>query len=610
VCFKKRTFTENFFENALKIVLDRRDITQEYFNEVCERQLKKTNGVIDDEFMVVPRVLAELIAILSNSLRYKTDETYTSRKKLSREERHLVLEMFFDPYTYGSGDCEDDSSLEHDVFRKILRGMEQHANPNVIYKKNGGWRSKSMDLLQMLSSQYIGCGTLGIVTSRWVGENDGKTGRPKPIIIDSDEYKNAEEGGHMWYLLIPTPAFEGFVSNISIETIKIFKDGRIMPWAEALPILVCEGTGWMDPYLKPEVDYYKSVELKKRIEEELECKVNAMLEIAKKTKAIRKEEMQIFQMLAKPIEKCSLSMFYRFAICMTTDQLLREDFGAYKFLWVTDNSKKRSKTNDAIAGWFGEDDEDYSSHNWLIGANIRDIVYKSKNVGLFVLPSMHENEILAAKAKLRHFLPNRPIVLTNKEKIESEWNARLRGFKQNLEKIFKERNVSTSEVNKMLSEKSSFVAICRGESILSERKQKEILEDIVNFKHIKGCKIDVEVLTDITINVRLTFYCERVTKSYTNEEIKSMTGTGVEVIENVYEASKMISESKDCSEFVTVKVFSDDGEPKTLFYKFEDMEIKEDFIRSLLDGESNHIEGKTIDNVKVAIKKGVMLAKK
>src|SRR5690606_16823071 len=117
---------------------------------------------------------------------------------------------------------------------------------------------------------------------------------------------------------------------------------------------------------------------------------------------------------------CRISKFYRFAIAGTTDQLLREGYGLCKFFWITDiRKKKRIKSSDQISFFgFGEEEEGaFSQSGWKIGANMRNIVYHDEPeaacVGLFALPGMHTNEILAGKAKLRHFMPNRSITLNN-----------------------------------------------------------------------------------------------------------------------------------------------------------------------------------------------------
>jgi hypothetical protein len=611
--YKRRTIQEEFFDNALNIVLARRNITLEELVNRVDAQFSEKSDIVRDETILVVRILTDLVSLLSVSLRYKTDETYRQSKKV-KDEKHMVLELFFDAYTYLAGDCEDVSALMHDMFRCILRGKPEFKDTKGWHTRFGGWRSNGMNAMQMIANQYIGAGILGIVTSRWLGEDDSKPKTPKPVIIDSEEDKNVELGGHMFYLLTPIPTFEQFHNNLrapNSEPFKIFKDGSsdIKPWAKNLPCTIGEGTGPMDGLLKPEPEYYKSEEFKRKCVEEIENRNNTLIEIAKRTCAIKKAAIQLYQMRTKSVPRARASRFYRFVISMKTDQLLKEGLPPYCFIWVTDLKKKEShKSKDVISGWFDEDEEvdtDLPS-GWRCGANIEDILNKESWVGLFALPGMSQLEVKAAKAKLRHFMPKRPITLSNKTQLTFEYESKLSSFRTKMDTIFKGRGKETNEIKRMFVEHRYFDAVFKSEDLFNEKIEKQVLADVVSFKHIKSYELFVEPITDEVVVIRIRFFCEYVSTPYpifdyekqdkrhseskisnnnndTTKKDITECHDNVEIQHNVHESFlDVVTKMKLSKTSVMVKWESLGGYINKTIYTFPDENMKEDFIKALL----------------------------
>jgi hypothetical protein len=71
------------------------------------------------------------------------------------------------------------------------------------------------------------------------------------ISIDSERDKNVEVGGHMFDICIPISEFELLYNRMLKNDENKFHFPLSYPiWNNLLPVLVLEGTGPLDPYLK------------------------------------------------------------------------------------------------------------------------------------------------------------------------------------------------------------------------------------------------------------------------------------------------------------------------------------------------------------------------
>lgn len=519
-----REIQEEVLKNCLEICLKRRNMTLANFMDISRRQFSEMKNKISDEFVDVVRVFGDSVGLISNSLRYKSDETHRNKKKSRKHKKDqsegendqntTMLELFMDAYTYLSGDCEDTAKFAYFIFMSIRKGDEKYKEESVPYKKHGGWRSEEMDMMQRIAFQYIGMGTLAIVTSRWLGEKDGKM-KNESVIIDSKEDKNVEEGGHMFDVLLPIPYFEDCVNNImdyGEEKFHVYPSGTLAPWAPSLPVLAIEGTGWMDPFLKPETEYYKTEDAKQKAMERAKVKVNLLMNIAKRTWRIKRSQLQSIQTQVVDKEGMRLSKFYRYALSCTSDLLLREGFRQCRFIWVTDVKKRKAyKDSKHIAFWDNDDDDHDDNCHLKVGANIRDIVYKQDYIGLFVIPGIEVEELMVAKSKLKHFMPNRPVTLTRKAEIKVEWENKMKDFKMNLdEAIRKKEKKQKTPMESMFTYEHSFDFVMRGQESFLEISRKEIIADIMNFPEIVGYEMEIEVVTDLVVNVRIRLFAEIV----------------------------------------------------------------------------------------------------
>jgi hypothetical protein len=638
VNFIERTFQEEFMDNLLLIALERRNMTLREFVGIVNRQFATKKDTVNDEFIEAQRILGDITCILSTSLRYKSDETYRSKrgtKKNRREEEeedHIILELFLDAYTYLSGDCEDTANLAHDIFRKIRNGMKVHANDAIAYRKHGGWSSEGMNALQKIAFQYIGCGTLGIVTSRWLSENDGKRTKSSVVIIDSDDDKNVELGGHMYYMMLPIPFFERCLRNLNKKgepAFHIYEEGVLEPWSNSLQVMVGEGTGLMDPFLKPRSEYYKSEEMRKQVMKETEYKVNLLMEVAKRSFRMKKSEIMNFQVMIRDVDNARLSKFYRFAVSFTTDLLLQEGYDVAKFIWITDINKRSQYRKSHLIPELDDEEDDKCS--WRVGANMRDIIYKMEHIGLFAVPGLTDNEIRACKSKLRHFMPNRSITIDNKMQLEQKYKEMLRSFEDKLNVIFQDKasKESQDEVKKLFEENRSFDIILRGNEAFDDQTQKDIMGDVIRFKEILGCKIFIEVVTDLVVNVRLRFFCKMVNNAYPafdyeletrsqkkNEGKNESETRSDDYFEDIEESMIYLSdidvkstlpitmENQFCCPVLVQ--WEDSNSNITKLYEFPDDGCKEEFISELIETTSHQTD--VVNNLGANLARGAKFA--
>jgi hypothetical protein len=546
--FKKREIQEEVLVNLTKTALERLQVSEEMFIQIIDNQFN--SNVIMDEFMIIPRILSEVFSMISTSLRYKSDETYVSKRRqyldddeeegeeqnqeeegesdnTNNLEKKIMVELFSDAYTYLSGDCEDLAHLSYDIYRRIRNGNEKLKDESKPYKQYGGWNSLLLDRLQHVTFLYINVGQLGIVTSRWLSENEENvninSNNPEieHIIIDSEKDKNVEVGGHMYNIAMSIPDFETFYNRSLKSGETPFKYPRSYPkWAQSLPILVIEGTGLLDPYLKPESSYYQNEENRKKFLNLMKRKINVYTNIAKRTFRLKSSSLRLMQMQTKEELNCRLSKFYRQCISCTTDVLLQENYDIAKWFWVTDLKLKKK--------YFIDNNMEFKNKlcgsndsGIRLGVNLYDIVYKMPYISLIAVPSMSMNEILAAKSKLKHFMPRRDILIPSSDEVSRAkqlLEQRLSNFKNKLSTISKRREEVMDKTDKfqedIFAEETYLDFIFRGEEIFDEETQKEIYADLIRFKEIYDVKIYIEILTKEIYNVRLRMYCKSVDKPY------------------------------------------------------------------------------------------------
>lgn len=505
VDYDRRMFATLLLSNMLDITLSRRNLSKEDFVKIVDNQYRRNDEIVNDEYHSVLRVLCDFCALVPTSFRYKSDETY---KEVKQEEtmKKVSLEIFLDAITYGAGDCEDLANCMYFIFNMIKYGREEYKDTRINYKKHGGWDDPLLDALQKVAFPYINGGELGIVTSRWLGENDdAKVGAPKPIIIDSQEDRNVETGGHMFCLAINTVQFVKCINNIMSKNAKPFEpfpEGYFPRWTKNLTPIVGEGTGQLDGLLKPEKEYYMNDENRKKAYREALLKVNAFTNIAKRTKRIKKSSIQLIQTQTESYKRLRLSRFYRELVSFNTDNLFREGFPIGKFVWITDVAKKQKK--------YGNLGYDLSISSWRVGIDLSDLIYQESYIGLFIVPPLTEDEILVAKSKLEKFLPKKILHLTNLTNKRNEIETKIQQFRKDLESIFSEEVT----MKNMQKEITYFDVVFRGDEIFDPEDQREVLSDIRSFKEILDYRLYVEVIADDLYNVRLRLICEEVKNVY------------------------------------------------------------------------------------------------
>ena len=598
---------EAFMSNAAKIALDRDAFGSKEFVDVVDLQFNETGSTYHDSFNSAVRVTVEMLCLLANSLRYKSDETFIPKREgedggggqYNEEEEedytgrdhvsHKVsVEAFNDAYMLKGGDCEDLGNLIHRISRMLEVGLPEYRSDSVLHRKRGGWSDPVLDRMQMIAHIYVGGGALGSVTSRYLGEEEEKKQKqPKkkhhkrnnnesdddeeddreeeralvdpstyvphkndPIIIDSERDMNAEFGGHMWWEWHPLKWFEECIhrTNHSVSPkFSLYPNEKRRPWEDNLPVAIGEGTGYMDPLMKPLECYNSSQESKEQAKEFMERKSEFFMCFAKRFMAKNKVQSKMGNFATQDTDNARLSKFYRKSSSFFTDKFMIEGFTFGKFTWTILSGERLT-------------DEEYREKEvqkhggitttgeggWRWGVNMRDRVFKRKYLGLIVSLGYTEQELKAVKSILRQFLPlkcpNLPsdcIKLANRkyEKMVNELSDRLkeaanlttsttRDEDDEVDFVSSNDNIYPYHVilrdNDIVDEKlknrlvKSVSKIARGMQSLANARDKYGNRDTndedhkkvkLRYRHkIAKIFLKVEALTDDIVNVRFTMY--------------------------------------------------------------------------------------------------------
>jgi hypothetical protein len=463
---------EDFVLNLLQISLDRNGMTKEKFISSIDTQLGSNSEEISNDFLDAIVVISKACSILSTSLPYIMDETFTGKgKKQIIESFHYALRLL-------DGDCEDLGSLIHRVCREFRIGDPSLRDVKSEYTQHGGWHDPALQATQKILYYYVSICPLGSVTSAYLGENDEKKSAKLPIIIGSEQDRKVDVGFHIWNMGIPLEYVERCIKKTNASTFKRFeaclKNLKRYKWEVNLPVLVQEGTGDLFPLIRPLQDYYKTSNEKQLAVESIKDAISMMRLIYINPKSFKRSTVERKQGLLKDVENSRFSTFYREGTHCYTD---------YFFLWGLDFGE---------VTWITVG----SDYEWRWGAHMRSMVMKSEHLGLLITPGCTEDEYQLVKTVHRHLPPMGPFKLDITEEKKREVKAAIEDLKSKI-------NISNSnESNRKSGNLSIFFSY---EFIKDPEFRKQLAIDISEIEEVIGLNMFPEFIKKGIINIRMEF---------------------------------------------------------------------------------------------------------
>ena len=330
--------SEEVFDNILQIALDRAGVKRSDFIRVAQGQLSARNKGSSDwdyRFHNITRIIADMLCIFATSLYYMSDFVDESRSKRGKSvhfQRGSVREVeFFKILRIVLGDdCE---GLAREIYMEI---------DEILALRNV--QSDAMRLVQQVLELYVPCLTLGAVTMR-------------ALSLAGGTLKKDDVIAHIYTVLIPRHLFqERLIYTAGPELtphaceFPITKeDLDVREWETHLEIMICEGTGMLDPWVKPLVDYYDATHRDIGLRAE-----KALVHTQETRFDLEGRSSQLSQLAAAKVYQLARddsafkgrdeSDFYKMVSCLWTDYFLRRGQHVSDFALVYESRKTYSVT--------------------------------------------------------------------------------------------------------------------------------------------------------------------------------------------------------------------------------------------------------------------------
>jgi hypothetical protein len=455
---------ESFMLRLLDLSLDRNGMKKGDFINAIKNQFNSKASKITPMFLRALLVIAITCTLVSNSLPYIADETFVKGKK-------KIIESFHSAFRMKDGDCEDLGGLACRIAVEIKIGDPRLRDPNFEYTKHGSWADEGLREMQKVLFLYLVYGSLGSVTSAYLGQNDGKSAK-LPIIIDSESDKNVKIGFHIWGFLHPLKFIEACIERTNPDNeMKMYPSMKRYSWENDLPVLTLEGTGQLMPLLRPYQDYFQT-DIEKQNAVEYISDIIAMLKrIFMIPKSFKKGSIERKQGLLKDVENSRLSTFYREPTHMYTAEFILEGYNIAEFTWLTIGEKGKR----------------------VWGANMRHVVLQSNNLGLLITPGYTEEEFKLVKSVQRHLPPQGKLALKISEQRKKQMNDLLNTLRN------KFNITETSETT--LRKGKTNIYFCY-EHLLNVEFQNQLKKDMDTITEIKKIDIFCEIIEEEIINFR------------------------------------------------------------------------------------------------------------
>jgi hypothetical protein len=397
---------EDYFNNLMTIGLERNGWTSSKFISVVNKQFESNDTSISLDFTRACRIFFESISAPAVCVPYKEDAIYTEKRDShdnrgydpkKEESIKKSIESFSYPmYDVGKsgGDCEDKGNCIVIHFGWIEKGIPEKKDLNSKFSKLGGWDSPLLKTAQKIAHVYVCCGVLGTVTASFLGESDeGKKASPS---IQSNDFVNANVGGHIWAQAFTRHKFRNAISNVStkeLENCDILKTE--FPWEENPNFnnFICEGTGEMRPDFLPARELSSKEEERKELEKEQMNLLLAKQRAFLSSDFIKAGSIQMQQMMKEDKNDNTLTSFYRLAVQIYTYKLVQTDVPISAFYPVTKGDRSNSNLND--------------TSKWVHGCHVKDIIRGEKWFGLLAVPGYTSTERLVYNSLFRHMMPRK-----------------------------------------------------------------------------------------------------------------------------------------------------------------------------------------------------------
>lgn len=236
--------------------LQRENMEESTFIRTVREQLRRTDNAYDDAFTECCSILGQMLSIPPTSMPYIGDEVYAPKQRVdkvhskngypafSKTTVHSV-ERFSEMCENDGGDCEDGGCFSCRIANTLSAGV---------------WDDPLVSSMSDLCRQYVPTLNLGSVLSASLGNDvdDGKSSGHRGRTIDSEEDRDVEYGAHMWCEMVPVQKFGALVKRAVPDSEPGLLWPRFAsraPWAAAIPHLVVEATGRLDPLQLPRVSY-------------------------------------------------------------------------------------------------------------------------------------------------------------------------------------------------------------------------------------------------------------------------------------------------------------------------------------------------------------------
>jgi len=500
---------ERFFANLLDLALKRNNMNRTEFVSYSDKQFKDKKGkTISRDFMKVLNVTMDLMMICAVSMRYISDKTYTETREtgplLFRKHKKSVaqgssgeeeeeeeeeeewgdggrvgIESFHDALRLTGGDCEDLARLIFYVCTVIETGREDLADKNDPVAVFGSWEDEILRIMQKIAHMYVPTLNLGVVTSKYLGEESAKN---KAIIIDSEEDDMTEKGGHMWFEWIPLIKFEDFLNRFSNDRFELYPKEPKESWSHSLPHLIGEGTGYMSPFLKPVTEYeYTTEEEKKEAVSSHTNKISLLKELVAESKILKKGQIQKVQTMVQDVPNSRLSRFYRTSVHCITDKFMREGYNFGDFTWI-----KGIK---------------HSRKNVVYGVAMRDKLFDTGDVGLLITPGYTKNELQCVQTILRQMPPWEKFeYYTPPIELAKTMEQRIESLKMDVDSITKGRMAGKNNSNVNIIFKMDDILEKWGKFV------DLIKADLIKLKGIYRVEIKPEYILKKVNNLRFSIY--------------------------------------------------------------------------------------------------------
>jgi len=412
---------EPYFENIFKTALSRVRMDSSQFIQSVNDQFNSKSENISLDFLKAVRVTIEALCAPSVCVPYYGDYIYKTRRESSKLEKYdpktdesmrETIERFsypMHPKGRGGGDCEDKAMCIIQHVARFAMGDPALKDQSKEHKKNGGWNSPLLEAAQKVIGLYVPCGMLGTVTSSFLGNSD--EGRKGPPDINSNEFLNANIGGHMWTQFFPKcrilKALQIGGSTDFSKNLDLLKSSH--KWEKNMPVLLGEGTGDICPYFLPWSMVSNDPEVKKTLRNDQITAMQAKRNVIMNKKSAMAATFQIHQSVLDDSDTSdnSFSTFYRAIVQVFTPHFVQNKLDVTQFYPVTKGSRSKDSQNNQTL-----------KH----GCHIKDTFKGEDWFGLIPVPGLTEQEALIHNSLYRHMPPVKPSTFTDFPKIKQRFD--------------------------------------------------------------------------------------------------------------------------------------------------------------------------------------------